>query len=141
MFSSLIPLVSYIELLDVHSNLASLTTDNWPHWYPIIEQKNLNHYAVYLKSEQLPNPFNKESILILKNKSDLLINHYYILKHLCSNSIALKKVIFDSGIFWLIALQQNIPAAEYTKKEWQILGEIEAQLIDMSNGTFIHTGG
>jgi len=134
-----IPLIAQDEVADVYGNLDSLNTANWPHWYPIPKQKHKDYYAIHLTSELL-SPFDEASILIIEKKDSLENNTYCMVKHLNSNSINIKKAFFENGQQWLLALQSELPASEFNKKQWELLGTIRASVIDITNGDFIPLG-
>lgn len=135
---SLIPLINFDEIIDVYENIDSLTTTNWPHWYPIHNPENKKYYAVNLSPDQFPKPFEQSSILIILKDSALLNNTYCINKHLSSNSTSIKKIFFDDGKQWLLALHPELPASEYNKN-CKILGTIQFTVNNMLNNNIVHT--
>jgi transcriptional regulator with XRE-family HTH domain len=139
--NQLIPLVTYNELLEIHSHLDSLTPGTWPHWLPIPRQtqKTACYYAVLL-TNTLDEPFEQASILILSNDNGLPNNRYCLLQHIKSNTTYLKKIKLNDGKKWLFALQKNLPPSEFKETEWTPLGVIEASLNDMSDNSFIQIG-
>ena len=136
----LIPIISYDEAIDMYENLSSLNTSNWPNWFPIPHQKDKKYYAIHLTLQELSQPFDRTSVLVIKNNSTLQDNTYCIIRHIESNSINIKKVSFENGKKWLIALQPKIPAAEYNKQQWTSLGTIQAAITDLTDHNFISIG-
>lgn len=133
----LIPLVPFEKLNQMYHELISLTSANWPDWYPIPRENSEGYYAVRLSPFQLPRPFEQRSILIVKNIDELPDNNYCILKHLSSNSISIKRTVFDNGKNWLLALQTEIPPLEFDKKIWLSLGIIQFIVTDVRKNTLL----
>lgn len=137
----LVPLITYDELVDVYDDLSSLNSTNWPHWYPIPKQKNNDYYVVHLTQQRLSKPFDQASLLIVQHSQTLQNNIYCLVKHLPSNSLNIKKAHFENGKEWLLTLQPELPTSEFDVNEWLLLGNIQAVLIDMTNGSFIQMEG
>ncbi len=136
----LIPVVTIDELVDIHPNLNSLKSNNWPQWYPIPKQSSLSYYVIQLTPKQLLPPFQDASIVVVKNESKLPQTGYCLLKHLDSDKVSLKKVFFDDSRQWLLALETGLPPTEYDAKKWQSLGVIQAFVTDVGHGDFIYVG-
>lgn len=139
-FDTLVPLITYHELSEVYDDIHSLNIANWPHWIPIPPQKKeSDYYAVSLK-DHLPKPFELASILVICNSSDLPNNNYCLLKHLDSNSISIKKILFDDGKQWLFALQSELSPSEFNSKLWQPIGVVHAFVANISNNVYAVPG-
>lgn len=136
----LIPLISYEKIGAMYDSLENLNRKNWSHWYPIPAQEQTNYYALHLNPQQLLKPFDQTSLLIIRNESILLNNSHCLLIHLKSNVVTPKKIIFDNGKQWLLALQSEIPPSEFTNAEWKSLGIIEFSMMDLRRSTFTQSG-
>jgi len=134
-----VPLISYDELPNIHGHLDSLTVNTWPQWHPIPaqEEQGAVYYAVHVIVKQIPPPFHEASVLIVKNDPKLINNSYVLIKHLTSQVVTIKKVVFDNGKQWLLPLQNELPISEFNAQEFQSLGTIQAFVTDISNGAFI----
>lgn len=132
-----IPIIAFDELSERYNKLHTLTAENWPNWFPIPKQDYHNYYAIQLQPQQLLTPFDQSSILIIKNHSTLTPNCFCMVKHIESNSLSVKKVLIDGGKEWLLALKTDLPSIEFDAEEWQVLGIIQAIIIDVSQGEFL----
>lgn len=128
---SWIPVINFDELPTLKNDINNLTLSNWPHWYPVPVKDYQNCYAIKLKQNQTPRPFDQASLLIVTNDPDLTDNRYCVLKHLKSNSINIKKIAFDKGQYWLLALQPEIPPQKLAEKEWLSMGTIQSFVTDI----------
>ncbi len=136
----LVPIVTLEELSDIHVNLHALKSENWPQWYSIPKQNSHNYYAVHVSPKELLPPFQDASILIAKNESKLPQSGYCLIKHQRSNIISLKRVFFDDGRQWLLALEPGLPPIEFNHRQSKSLGIIQAFVTDISRGDFIYIG-
>jgi len=135
----LIPLITYEEIGDIYDNLDALRLENWPHWYPIQNQKEVSkYYAIYLSYQELIAPFDQASILAVQNKPVIEHNTYCIVKHLDSNSISLKKTYTENGKQWLLPLMPDLPRSIFDKDQWAFLGTIRAITSNLTKRNFIY---
>jgi transcriptional regulator with XRE-family HTH domain len=135
-----IPIIHLNELNEMFGDIVTLDHTNWPHWYPIRYNPDIN-YAIQIKYNQLSQPFNDSCLLIVDENCKLKNNYYFIFKHLSSNTISIKKIHFENGEQWLLALQNDLPPTKFNESEWQSLGMIKAKIVDMHDGSFINAGG
>lgn len=133
---SSIPIITYDELNETYEDLDSLTTTNWPYWYPV-PKKGGHYYAVQVFQGQILEPFHNSCLLIVENKQNWQDNTYCLAKHIASDSINIKKVYLENGDVWLTSLKPNLPPIKFDSYEWQHLGTIQAKLIDLAQGKFI----
>ena len=132
-----IPVVAFDDLLGQYNKLHTLSKANWSNWFPMPKQEYHNYYAAQLQAQQLLEPFNQSSLLIVKNDSSLVPNCFCIVKHIQSNSLSVKKVFIDNGKEWLLALKSDLPSIEFDLEQWEVLGIIQAINIDLIQGKFL----
>jgi transcriptional regulator with XRE-family HTH domain len=131
-----IPLINFDELIDLHSGIQSLSTNNWPHWYSLNTNQQGLYFALYL-TESMSNLFQKGSVVTILKDLILSNNSYVLLKHIETNTLTIKRVKIDGGDCWLLPLLPELPAAAYEASKWESLGSLQTITQNLSDNNFL----
>lgn len=93
--------------------------------YPILNSQRSEHLvAIEIGRSEFVSPFEKHCVLICDVQPSDKNNTYVLAKHFPSNSLTIRKQVYDIGIKFLLPLDSQNLTAEKLSEDWHILGTV-----------------
>ena len=119
-----LPVLPWDHLIEHRENLSKLTLSNWNEWITINKPVNKNGYATRVQNNSFPAPFSNNTVISVDPILPVVNGCYVLVKAANTNSISIKKCLFDGSDIWLMSLIEGIQPILFNKDNWLILGVI-----------------
>lgn len=119
-----VPVLPWEHLVEHRKNLADLTVSNWGEWLAINKHFAKDSYATRIKNSAFSAPFSNNTVIVVDPSLSITNGCYIFLKSTSTDSLTIKKCLFDGGDFWLMSLIDGIQPVLWNENSWLNFGII-----------------
>lgn len=119
-----LPILPWEHLIEYRKKLSDFTLSNWGEWVTINKPMTKESYATKIKNSSFSTPFSNNTTIVVNPSLGPFNGCYILLKSINSESLTIKKCLFDGGDCWLMSLIDGVQPISWNEDNWLNLGII-----------------